>query len=178
LSGSFFFDRVTGSLNISGKNIAFAWTNNIKKERGGFMKQKLTPLALGMCLLGMINMPVFAASDISARTQSLEQQVTQLQKELVSLRKELNSQSSSVRKLKQRKNNNTASSTEPTPTMNDPNPPQISGPSSLPQSLTSAAYLPIDLDVPGQSFVSSGPYLGIPLEYSGSNLIIENASEH
>jgi hypothetical protein len=176
LSGSFFFDRVTGSLNISGKNIAFAWTNNIKKERGGFMKQKLTPLALGMCLLGMINMPVFAASDISARTQSLEQQVTQLQKELVSLRKELNSQSSSVRKLKQRKNNNTASSTEPTPTMNDPNPPQISGPSSLPQSLTSAAYLPIDLDVPGQSFVSSGPYLGIPLEYSGSNLIINSPS--
>lgn len=143
------------------------------------MKQKLTPLVLGLCLAGIVNTPVFAA----ASTDSLQQQVTELKQELASLKQELKTShtdgsSTQVKKKRHGKKSASRSYSAPmqvAPAANNGTPPQLPGPSSLP-SIGSTSYLPIDLGVPGQSFVSSGPYLGVPLEYDGSNLIVNSPS--
>ncbi len=149
------------------------------------MKQKLTPLAVGLCMLGLVSVPAFAegTTDISTRTQALEQQVTELQQELVSLKSELGTKkASSVHSVKKHKRRHGYSNAVSNDNANSNNVatiahhPQIPGPSTVSENVKTTSYLPIDLYVPGQAFVSSGPYLGTPLEYSGSNLIINSPS--
>jgi hypothetical protein len=157
------------------------------------MKQRLTPIAIGMCLLGFMAVPAFAAvsgnSDVSARTQTLEQQVLELKREMAAL-KHSHTAHTVNKKISNHHGANAVSPdsisvTAVTPSAGevraanqlanaDQSQNAISGPQYLPQS--GLQYLPIDLDVPGQSFVSTGPYIGVPLQYNGGDLIVNNPS--
>lgn len=134
------------------------------------MKRKLTPIAVSLCVLGFISAPAFAAvsnnNNVAQRTAALEQQVAELQKEIADMKPQANSSSKKKHHHYAQAGNAATTSSSVT----------SSAPSVKSMPTSGAAYLPVDVDVPGQSFVSSGPYIGVPLEYSGNDLIINNPS--
>jgi len=163
------------------------------------MKKRFTPLAMSLCLLGLVGLPVFAAtSDNTNQAKKialLERQVSNLQKEMESLKgkrliiaKKTNKtmaaedpagQSASPSSTQSKKSKKHAAQNTTNQSLNDTTSiaagnSEIEGPTDLPTS--GPLYLPMDLDVPGQSFVSSGPYIGVPFEFTGGHLIVNSPS--
>lgn len=185
------------------------------------MRNILKPLVLLFCFAGFQLPPVSAQTTTDqAQLKKLSSQLTNLQKELQSIRNKVN-HSKNVSTLAKKKLLATADDIDsadhtysdvqpahpsvlktpktigPVPAKNIPGPPNIPAPSpgdvvpvtadvqtrpiATGQDLLKfigqqQTYMPFDLDVPGQAFVSTGPYVGVPVQYSGSNLIINSPS--
>ena len=130
----------------------------------------LTPLSISLCLLGLVALPTFAATSDSQKIATLEKQVSVLQQQVSSIS---NNQNNSTAKPVSKKSSTSTSSAHDTTSLAAGND-AIEGPNDLPT--TGPLYLPVDLDVPGQSFVSSGPYIGVPFEFAGGHLIVNTPS--
>lgn len=129
------------------------------------------PIIFALCVSGVIALPGIANAATSDSAES--QQLQQMSQQMASMQSDMNSmkyQLAKARKQAARKKN-----------MNTQDPPAqplqpMRGRDILRLISEEKEYLPFDIDVPGQSFVSTGPYVGISIQYSGSNLIINSPS--
>ena len=123
------------------------------------MSIRIKPIFIALSLAGFAAVPVLAvaSSPNSAQLNKLSAQINQLQKEVNALKKN------------QRDPGNVTTSAPPVSATIDPR--------NLRKLISEQQeYLPFDLDVPGQAFVSTGPYVGVPLQFAGNNLIVNSPS--
>lgn len=128
------------------------------------MSIQLRRFAALLCTAGIISVPsiVLAASDdASAKaedTKALRSEVAELRHELSSIKSQIKHRhvkhGSKVKRLAPIDAEQAVSTT----------------------GSTVPAILPFDPDVPGRSFVSIGPYVGLPFNYAGTNLVVNSPS--
>lgn len=149
------------------------------------MDTRLKSLIAALGMAGYFATPAIAASTDAAKlgtTRSLQMQLASLQKEVNHLESELATKQASegvthhkVKRMHKHVHtktyapqNNTAYSQ---PVQNS-----MTGQDIVKLISESHDYLPFDLEVPGRAFVSTGPYVGVPIQFAGTNLIVNSPS--
>lgn len=144
------------------------------------MKIRLKPIAAALCIAGLIA-PVLAQAAVtngSDNAQANAAQMKSLQNEVAELRNEMNSLKQTKKTYKKSRNTHQATHTTGTGNVaaSDSTQSHQMSRSDFIQMFNGEEYLPFDPDVPGKAFVSTGPYVGVPIQFAGSNLIVNSPS--
>jgi len=145
------------------------------------VSSQLKPFAVALCLAGFAASPAFAATDsTSPDNAQIQAELVKLQKEVKTLKTQMKTnqhvaKKSSHKKVMGMQTADSSSSDDSNQTGSDQ--PEKLSPAQV-KSLISQEreYLPFDIDVPGQAFVSTGPYVGVPIQYAGSELVVNSPS--
>lgn len=116
---------------------------------------RLKPIAAALFLSGIVALPAHAES-----MQSLENSVAKLEKEVASLKSQVRLKNTNAIAPASKSNNKTVADVHSTSS----------------DQFAAQQYLPFDPDVPGEAYVSSGPYIGVAITFAGSNLIVNSPS--
>lgn len=130
------------------------------------MNIQLRRVAAVLCAAGIVASPSIAFS--ASNDVMTQEEANKIRSEMKALKSEMNSLKTTMRKSNRvshhaKRTHHPVS--EVVPATNYGN-----------EAPSNPAELPFDLHVPGRSFVSIGPYTGLPYSYSGSNLIINSPS--
>lgn len=144
------------------------------------MKISLKPCTAALVLSGFIALPVFASPGpleyAAAQAATTNEQGVSTNKSAHSFNKK---HKRSKRKHHGGHRSTKSSNSNSAPCDSDDNTyntPKLTGKMLRKLIQEEHEYLPFDLDVPGQAFVSTGPYVGVPIQYAGSNLIVNSPS--
>jgi hypothetical protein len=142
-----------------------------------------------LCVAVFFVMPILTlamSESANDADRSLEIKLAKLENEIQSLKRHIKRSHHSETVKQKKKSEASSPSSHSLPRHHKKSPSQAEQetqvtfqPSSASANKLSAEepiYLPFDVDVPGRAFVSTGPYVSVPIQFSGSNLIINSPS--
>ena len=131
------------------------------------MNTRMKSLAAILTATGIMSLPLYAAAVSHQDVQNLSTEATSLKKTVKNLKSQANALESEVDHANKAVSRANARSKAVK---------GMTGKQLAQLIREEKEYLPFDLDVPGQAFVSTGPYIGVPFQFAGNDLVVNSPS--